>query len=53
MTRPDSVAPLHGSPETLPEERVRLFDNAFETAIFGLTLVGTDGRIFKSNNRGA
>lgn len=51
MTRPDSVSPPDGSSETTPEERVRLFDYAFETAIFGLTLVGADGCIFKSNRK--
>jgi len=51
MTRPDHTAPLPGPSETSPEERVRLFDNAFETAIFGLTLIEPDGRIFKANRK--
>ncbi|MDM9646757.1 sensor domain-containing diguanylate cyclase [Rhizobium sp. S163] len=51
MTRPDEIAPLQGASETPPEERVRLFDNAFETAIFGLTMILPDGRIVKANRR--
>jgi len=51
MTISDTVTAPHGSSAISPEERVRLFDNAFETAIFGLTLIAPDGRIEKANRK--
>lgn len=51
MARSDNVSPLHGTSDISAEERVRLFDNAFEAAIFGLTLIDPAGRIAKANGR--
>jgi|GEM_PF-589280 len=49
MTRPGNVTPLHGASQISPEERIKLFDNAFEAATFGVVLVDPSGRIIKGN----